>query len=177
VLREEGKSAVSEERLLACLALAEEIGVRVLVATTRLALGSLRAATGNGAAGRERLILARDLARQVGVPGVETLARCELALLPGGDAPDALAAFAEHEERLEAEVRRAAQLLPYQATGDRAHLEAAKRLLDEALAKVPDEYHEAMRTNVRLNREILAAWQAEFEEGRVQDPDGETSAG
>ena len=34
----------------------------------------------------------------------------------------------------------------------------AKRLLDEALAMVPAEYHEAMLTNVRVNREITAAW-------------------
>ena len=34
----------------------------------------------------------------------------------------------------------------------------AKQLLDREFAKVPIEYHEAMWTNVGLNREILAAW-------------------
>ena len=51
------------------------------------------------------------------------------------------------------------------ATGDRAHLAGAKRLLDEALAKVPEEHHEAMRTNVRVHREIRAAWNAESDGG------------
>ena len=51
--------------------------------------------------------------------------------------------------------------LLYQATGDRAHLEAAKRLLDEALARVPAEYHESMCRNRRVNREILEAWEAQ----------------
>jgi len=38
-------------------------------------------------------------------------------------------------------------------------------LLDESLANVPEEFHEPMCTNVRVNREILAAWQAEFGDG------------
>ena len=45
--------------------------------------------------------------------------------------------------------------------GDRAHLEEAKRLLDETLANVPVEHHEAMLTNLRVNREIMAAWNGE----------------
>ncbi len=49
------------------------------------------------------------------------------------------------------------RLLLWEATGDRAHLEKAKRLLDESLANVPEEYHEAMLTNLRVNREITAA--------------------
>jgi hypothetical protein len=52
-------------------------------------------------------------------------------------------------------------LLLWKATGDRAHLEEAKRLLDESLANVPAECHEAMLTNLRGNREIMAAWKGE----------------
>ena len=84
-----------------------------------------------------------------------------LACLPGGDATDALAAFTEHDERLDAEQHREARHLLWKATGDRAHLEAAKRLLDEALAPVPAEYHESMCRNLRVNREILEAWAAQ----------------
>jgi len=139
----------------------EEIGHRHLAAATPLALGSLRAGAGDEEGGRESLVAARSLAKDVGIAGVETLARCELALLAGGDAEDALAAFAEHEERLDAEERRSARFLLWRATGDRTHLEEAKRLLDESLANVPAEYHEAMLTNLRLNREIMAAWRGE----------------
>ena len=39
----------------------------------------------------------------------------------------------------------------------RAHLAEAKRLLDESLSKVPPEYHAAMLTNLRVNRDIMAA--------------------
>ncbi len=161
VLREAGDSAGSEERFLACLVACEEIGYRHLAAATHLALGSLRAAAGDEAGGRESLVAARDLAKEVGIAGVETLARCELALLPGGVAEDALAAFTKNDEQLEAEERREARLLLWKATGDRTQLEKAKRLLDESLAKIPDEHHESMLTNLRVNRGIMAAWTGE----------------
>jgi len=48
------------------------------------------------------------------------------------------------------------------ATGDRLHLAEAKRLLDEHLARNPPEYRDSMCRNVRVNREILAAWRQEF---------------
>jgi hypothetical protein len=91
-------------------------------------------------------------------PGVETVARCGFALLPGGDAADALRALAEHGERLTADELRAAQLSLWKATGDCAHLIEAKRLLDELLATNEPEFHESMRMYVRVNREILQAW-------------------
>ena len=57
------------------------------------------------------------------------------------------------EENVSAELR----WLLFRATGDPAHLAAAKRLLDEALAKVPVEHHAAMLANLRVNREIERA--------------------
>ncbi len=161
VLREGGKRAGSEERLLTCIVVCEEIGHRHLAAATHLALGSLRAAAGDEEGGCESLAAARDLATNVGIPGVETLARCQLALLPGGDSGDALAVFTKNEERLDAEERREARYLLWRATGDRAHLEEAKRLVDESLATVPSEYDEPILTNLRINREIMAAWNGE----------------
>ena len=119
---------------------------------------ALRAAAGDGEGGRESLAAARELAAEIGVPGFETVARCELACLPGGDAADALAAFAEHEERLDAAERREARLLIWKATGDGAHLAEAKRLLDESVAHADPETRASMLTNLRLNREIMAAW-------------------
>jgi hypothetical protein len=79
-----------------------------------------------------------------------------LACLPGGDSSAAVSAL---DEIGEAEDSAGLRWSLHQATGERAHLEAAKRLLDEQLAKVPGEYHEAMCTNLRVNREILAAWE------------------
>ncbi len=170
VLREEGERVASEEHLLACIVVCEEIGHRHVAAATHLALGSLRAAAGDGEGARESLVAARRLSAENGFVAQETLARCEMALLPGGDAQDALAAFEEHDEQLEAEERRDARLLLWRATGARAHLEAAKRLLDESLASVPAEYHEPMLTNLRVNREIMAAWKGESGTGMPGDP-------
>ncbi len=169
LLREAGEPTLAEERLLACLAVLEEIGDRRLAAVTRGALGSLRAAAGDEAGAREAFAVARDVAAQVSLPGCETHARCELACLPGGDAADALAAFAEHDERLDPEERREARRILWKATGDRAHLEEAKRLLDEWVAHVDEKTRTSMLTNLRRNREIMAAWKREFGD---DDPSG-----
>ena len=157
VLREEGETAAAQARLLECLALCEEIGYQHMAASAHLVLGSIRAAAGDGASGRASLAAARDMAARIGRPGVETLARCHLACLPGGDRADALAAFTANAERLEVEECREARWLLWRATGDRAHLAEAKRLLDEALSTQPAEDHAAMLTNVPLHREIVAA--------------------
>ena len=154
---EEGDAARAAELQLASLALSEEFGDRYMSAATHLALGSRRAAAGEGVGARESLTAARGVAAEIGDVIVETLARCELACLPGGDADDALAAFTEHEERLDASERREARLLLWKATGDRAHLEASRRLLDEAVAEVDAETRELMLRNRRVNREIVAA--------------------
>ena len=41
----------------------------------------------------------------------------------------------------------------------------AKRLLDEAVARVDDETRHSMLTNLRIHREIVAAWEREFGDG------------
>jgi tetratricopeptide (TPR) repeat protein len=134
LLCEAGDAAGSEARYLLCLGVFEEIGHRHGVVATHLALGSLRASLSKVESAQASLTAARDLAQVVGDPGTETLARCELSLLPGGDPADALSAFSAHEERLGAEERLEARHLLWRATGDRTHLVAAKRLLDEAVA-------------------------------------------
>ena len=103
------------------------------------------------------------------MPGVKTLARCYLACLPGGDAEDALACYAENRGRLAPEEHVYARSALWRATGDRGHLEEARRLLDESVAHVDDETRQSMLTNLRLNREIMAAWRSECA------PDGESS--
>ena len=44
-----------------------------------------------------------------------------------------------------------------------------EELLDDLLAKNPPEYHDSMCRNVRVNREILAAWREEFGEDASDD--------
>jgi hypothetical protein len=85
------------------------------------------------------------------------LARCRLARLGEGAAADVASGVAALEGRLDAEERRELSWELWRATGDRAHLAQAKRLLDESVASVPAEHRESMVANVRLNREIAAA--------------------
>ena len=59
--------------------------------------------------------------------------------------------------------------LLWRATGDRTHLVEAKRLLDELLAKNPAEHHATMLANVRVNREIVAAWAAAGAQSAAND--------
>ena len=157
VERPGGDLAQAEEIYRSCLAVAAERGLRDQRAMLLCVLGSLESAERGPEERRDALVQGRDLAREIGAPTIEVRARCELALLPGGDAGDALAAFAEHGERLGDDERRMVRLLLWRATGDRAHLEEAKRLLDEHLARNPPEYHEGMLVNVPINREIVAA--------------------
>jgi tetratricopeptide (TPR) repeat protein len=159
VLQEEGESARAEECLLACVAVSEEIGFRDAVASARFMIGSQRAAAGDLEGGRASLAAAQELAAEIGSAACETYARCELACLPGGDAADALAAFAAHEERLSPGERLATRRMLWRATGDRSHLEEAKRLVDVSVAHVDAETRESMLTNLRVNREVMAAWE------------------
>ena len=49
----------------------------------------------------------------------------------------------------------------WRATGDRTHLEEAKRLLDAALESAPEDSRDALANEVALHRDILAAWHAD----------------
>ncbi|MBD3348063.1 MAG: hypothetical protein GF400_02565 [Candidatus Eisenbacteria bacterium] len=146
-------------------------GVLCVDLAEQFLLGALRAAGGDAEAGRASLIVASDLAGEIGVPGTETLARCHLAVLPGGDAEDAISAFTERAERLYARERLEARWLLFRATGDAAHLTEAKRLLDEATANVDEETRASMLENLRLNREIMSAWRETSADGSLQGDD------
>jgi len=78
-----------------------------------------------------------------------------LANLPGDEHVESAvaAAAAAGEDNYTARTR----LLLWRATGDTAHLAAAKRRLDHLVEHAPPEYRESMLTNVRVHREIVAA--------------------
>ena len=162
VLLEQDERDIAEAHLTSCLALCDAIGDRRLASATHLALGSLRAAAADADTARASFTAALALASDHGFSGLETLARCELALLPGGVLDAALDALRAHEHDLNEGQLRQARWLLWRATGDRAHLDEAKRLLDEVVAHVDDETRTSMLGNLRLNREIVAAWRAEL---------------
>jgi serine/threonine protein kinase/tetratricopeptide (TPR) repeat protein len=162
VAREEGDDARSETHLLTCLELCGELGQRYIEAATQLLLAELRIDAGRHDDACEMLAAARDTAHEIGVAGVEALARCRLATLPSGDPDDALAAAAQLGKNLAKEERPRFHWLVWKATGDREHLRASKRELDEILARVPEELHESMCTNLGHYREIMTAWRVEI---------------
>ncbi len=157
VSQELGDTTRAEQGLVAALALCESIGYHRLAPSIHIELGRIRVSEGDAARARESFVAAREVASRVGIAGAETLARCHLAGLPGGDGAETIAAVVESEERLEPVEARAAHFLLWKLTGDRAHLETSKRLLDAALSLVDDETRTSMVENLRLNREIAAA--------------------
>lgn len=135
-------------------ALSREIRHGDGVADSLIALAELRIEAGDARSAADMLHEALELAEQQSRPQVVALAHAHLARLQGGDVDAALGAIEKAGDE-----GQTAEMWWHlgQATHDRSHLDTAKRLLDEQLAKVPEEYHEAMRTNVRVNRQILAA--------------------
>ena len=103
-----------------------------------------------------------DELSQVGGVDIETYARCQLGALPGGDVLDALAAFAEHRDRLGATYVLHCSLVLWEATGDRSHLERARVQLDETASKMDGEARESFLTNLTMSRRVLSAWREEF---------------
>ena len=87
---------------------------------------------------------------------------CKRAALPGGDPAAAAELVREHADHLTPECLRLARLQLWRTTGDTEQLREAKRLLDDALARTPEGHRRALRTQSRVNREILAAWEAEL---------------
>ncbi len=168
---EEGNFAEAASRYAQCLAICEETGDRYIAAATHLGVGSMRAHAGEEEDAVVALRLARDLAAENGFAGVEVLALCELALLPGGDVERAEKTFAEKAELVESKERVEAHFLLWRATDDRAYLVEAKRRLDEAAARVDVETRELMLTKIRVNRAVVLAFETAFE-----DPvDGDTA--
>ncbi len=63
------------------------------------------------------------------------------------------------EARIGHETKTEARFCLWQATADRAHLEAAHRLLMYTREHVSEQYRDTMFQNVPLNRDIMKAWE------------------
>jgi tetratricopeptide (TPR) repeat protein len=166
---EEGDAAAAERRYAEALALRREIGHRNGEAETLLLRGAHLARRGREAEARADLDAALAIACELSRADVEFLATAQLATLPGGDAGAAVAALAAHERGVDVQEAMEARFLVWQATHDRAHLAEAKRLLDFMVEHAPPECRESMLANVRLHREIVAAWRAELPAGGAPD--------
>jgi len=143
--------------LLDALSLLREIDNTRGAVETLIDLGVVEAARGMPDDARRALEEARDAARTIGVSGMVALACAHLALLPGGDVAAACKEFAEHESHLDVVRKMEGRLALFKATGDRAHIEEAHRLLCYVRDHAPEECREAMIEKVPLHREIMAA--------------------
>ena len=157
---EEGDVATAGLRFEEADRLRREIGHAVSAADAFLSRGAYFARLERFEDARPELDAALGLARQRSVPDVEVAVLAWRTRLPGdereGTTAAALEALKRHGEHVGPVTRLSAHWLLFQATGDRAHAREARRLLDDLLAKAPPECREAMRTGVRLHREILA---------------------
>ena len=158
VAADEGDLAEARRLAEESLALRRRIRHRDGVVRTLLHLGEVLALAGEAAEACAALEEGVALARELGADAMAAGLVAELAALPGGDAAPALAALAELDGRHDTPELR---WTLHRATGDREHLDEAKRLLDEQLTRIPAELHEPIRRNVRVAREILAAWHGE----------------
>ncbi len=84
---------------------------------------------------------------------------CVRVRLLDSDAGGLLAALELYEAGSPFSTRMEARLLLWRLTKDHAHLTEAKRLLDHLVEHAPEKYRESMLKNVRLNREIMEAWE------------------
>ena len=121
-------------------------------------LGDYHRQSGHLGVSRDMLSEAADLLRQQSNKPLLALTLSLLANLPGGVAADAEAAL---QDAGEAGNTPPTRYYLWKATGKSEHLAEAKRLLDYRVEHAPKEYRESMLKKVRLNREIMEAWEAE----------------
>jgi tetratricopeptide (TPR) repeat protein len=145
--RELGEVEQARERVRRTLARSERASDGYFGLFAMGVLGELHAEQREFDDARMWLERARDGATKLKHDALAAAATARLALLPGGDVRDAVKACDEYGS---------------DSTGDRKYLQEAKRMLDEAVARVPAEYHESMLTRLRVHRAIMEEWRAEF---------------
>jgi tetratricopeptide (TPR) repeat protein len=166
---ESGEVPLAVRLLAESLEVRRSTGARALEADGLLARGALLAREGREHEARADLRAALATARELGLLGVEVGSSAYLAVLPGGDAVAAMGALASHGECVEMRLRMESRFVLWQATRHRVHLVEAKRLVDFLVEHAPPECRDSMLTNVRLHREIVAAWREEFPGDVVPD--------
>jgi tetratricopeptide (TPR) repeat protein len=158
VEEEAGDAARAQALLEESLARWRRLGHAGTVADSLLRLAAILAESGEADAASAALEEALGLARGEGLARAIAIGLGLRARLQGGDGAEAREALAAAGDW---DAAYSVRFDLWKATGDRADLAAAKQGLDRRLAVNPPEFHEGMRTNIRLNREILAACKAE----------------
>jgi tetratricopeptide (TPR) repeat protein len=165
---QEGDEGEAARLLGRALDLYRETEYRVGEAGIRIALGRLEASRGQEEAAAGHLDAAHRLSIELDAPGMQLLAAARLALLPSGDAANALDQLRETEARAGLAEQMEACFLLWKATNDFVHLERAHNLLGGLVENAPERCREAMVESVTLHREIVSAWQR-HRAGRGED--------
>ena len=152
-----GDQEAARRHLEAALAARREQSFDAGIAQTLTALGEVDLDEGREADAVARIDEALAIARRIVSPTHLVLISALRATRPGGDAPAAVALMAEHGPRADHSERTKARFLLWRATGDRQHLEEARRLLEEIRENAPEQYRDSMLRNVALFRDIMAA--------------------
>jgi len=158
VMLSEGRSREAEDILREAIAVPLEERHRVRTAKGVLALGSLLVRAGRSEEAGPFLEEARRMGAARSDLDLEVVALAYQAAAGTAEASAAAEALARLEKRLYVSSRMEARLALFRASGNREHLDEAKRLLDEVLSRAPEECREGMVRNVRLHREIDEAW-------------------
>ncbi len=153
--QEEGDWGGASDLASQALAVRQKTGVAG-VADSLVQLGESYCKNGNADEARSALQEAVDLLRQQHRKPELAHALSLLANLSDGDADAAEAALEEAEEAGNTPQTR---YYLWKATCNHEHLAEAKHLLDNLIEHAPEECRESMLKNVRLNREIMEAWE------------------
>jgi len=161
LLEDGGDAQGAEAKYRESIALLHELRVRdEHAAGAHVALGALLARAGRSAESRVAVEQGLEIAEECGSPGARALAYAGLAGLQAVEAQRAQEVLREVQASMSLESRTLAWFALWETTKDPAHLDEAKRLLDHALSLASEEHRKTMLANVRLNREIAAAWSA-----------------
>jgi tetratricopeptide (TPR) repeat protein len=155
-----GDAPAAERRYREALAQYRAADNRSGIADVQVSLGSIDVALERPEAARSRLLEAMAIATKLNSGREIVRAAVQLASLPGGDVTAARDAFASLGSRLNHRERMKVSYHLWRATGDRAYLDAARRLLIELRDHAPTQYRDTMLGSVPLYREIQAAWGA-----------------
>ena len=157
VIGDAGDPAEAARLLRAHVATLRERGANLQIPMCLKALGSFAAELGQEEEAVDIFEQAIALAREVDRPQTLALALVGRAALPDGDTDAALAEYLEVEPRVSVAVKKEARFALWQQTGDRAHVEEAKRLLDFLVDHAPEEHRAAFLAN---ERKIVEAYGA-----------------
>ncbi|MHC4959672.1 MAG: serine/threonine-protein kinase [Planctomycetota bacterium] len=143
------------------LEILREVGNPSYLAWVRLVLGEAVLEQGRDQEAQNHFTEARRLAEQARSDEYILLARAHQARFEPNSADAVRHALRAERKKGRPEDVRLAWLRLWQATGRRDDLEVAKTLLEQSLAKAPEEYRDSIRTGNRTNKAILDAWAAQ----------------